>query len=115
MDAVLFGTVRSPSSGGIYAIPFTAPTITGSHQINAKVYDSAGNIGTWLIDPTITPRINAGASAWHADLFTEVKARSGTIVSAFSMELVEGMIAPGYIRRINAMKFKDTSTFPTGF
>ena len=43
LDAVLFGSSSSPASGNTFSMPFTAPTVTGSHQINAKVYDSAGN------------------------------------------------------------------------
>lgn len=43
MDAVLFGSTSSAASGSIYTIPFTAPTVTGLHQIQAKVFDSAGN------------------------------------------------------------------------
>jgi hypothetical protein len=46
LDAVLIGSSSTAASSSTYTFPFTAPTVTGLHQINAKVYDSAGNVGS---------------------------------------------------------------------
>ncbi len=46
LDAVLIASSSTAASSNTYTFPFTAPSVSGSHQINAKVYDSAGNVGS---------------------------------------------------------------------
>ncbi len=90
MDAVLTITSRSPVGG---AYDFTLDVLTslvgGSTGTMTLAGSLAGGVkGTWMIDPVQDPPMNNGLRQWHADFYAEVAARGRTVVSSFSMELV---------------------------
>jgi hypothetical protein len=47
-----------------------------------------GVAGTWQVDPTQDPPLNAGARAWHTDFYAQCAAAGLEVTSACSMELV---------------------------
>ena len=49
---------------------------------------SGGAMGQWRVDPAASQLLNAGARAWHADLYREAARRGRTVTTAISMELV---------------------------
>jgi hypothetical protein len=88
LDGALLGTVSSPAAGAVYSLAFTAPTVTGPHQLVARAYDNAGNAtasGTTTIEVT-TPV----GSAPTVGLSTPL---SGTFLPAGVATSVNGTVA----------------------
>ncbi|MDQ6705235.1 MAG: hypothetical protein M3Z85_04610, partial [Acidobacteriota bacterium] len=84
---VLTVSVRSPA----YSFVVTAikTSTNGTFAISpASGSLKNGNLGTWVVDPSQSPALNRGAREWHADLYSECRARGREIVTAESMELV---------------------------
>jgi hypothetical protein len=50
---------------------------------------AGGQMGRWEVDPGAAHVLNAGARAWHADLYSLCAAEGRAVTTAFSMELVE--------------------------
>ena len=108
--AVLTITNRSPGAAYSFGL-----TVSNGGSVAGTVVVTSGSltggvVGTWVIDPTQSPALNAGAAAWHADLFVEVHAAGGTIVSSLSMELVD---TPDTIGDVWAARFPDGSVVET--
>jgi phage tail sheath gpL-like len=57
-----------------------AATLYGTLQIGA--------LGTWQVDPSQDPPLNAGARAWHTDFYTSCAAAGLEVTTSCSMELV---------------------------
>lgn len=73
--AFTFNAWAEPVSGSAGTVSFTGALDNGVP-------------GIWQVDPTQTPALNRGAQDWHRDLYTECAARSRSITTACSMELV---------------------------
>jgi hypothetical protein len=91
---VLTITARSPAyntftvTSSVTAATNVMPASTGTASIPAGGSLGAGNMGTWMVDPTQSPAMNRGARDWHSDLYFECKSRSREIVTSGSMELI---------------------------
>lgn len=81
---VLTITARSP----LYNFTFAVSKTSSAGTIAFTGALSGGAAGTWSVDDGQTPALNYPAARWHADLYAEVQARAGKIISSFSMELV---------------------------
>lgn len=83
-------TNRSPSTA--YSYDFTVSQVIGAESTgHVEVISGSltgGIPGSWVLDESQTPALNAGARAWHADLYAGCHARGREIVTAVSMELV---------------------------
>lgn len=95
----VFSGVWAEAAGNVLTIHSRATTSAFNFTLSVTVEGSgsatvsgslSGSVeGTWIIDDTIDPPINSGASAWHADYFAEWAARSLEVTTALSMELVD--------------------------
>jgi hypothetical protein len=63
-----------------------AGTPAGTIAVTGDLH--AGTEGTWSIDTSQTPVLNRAASDWHADLWSEVRAKGWTATCSFSQELL---------------------------
>jgi hypothetical protein len=63
-----------------------APGSSGALSVIGSL--TGGSPGVWVVDPDQSPALNAGARAWHADMFAQCAARGRNITVAASMELV---------------------------
>ncbi len=80
-------TIVSRSPAAAYNFSFSASTTSATGSLTVTGSLTGGVLPSWVIDTTQAPALNYGARRWHADLFSEVKARGLAIVSSFSMEL----------------------------
>ncbi len=63
-DGALLGTVSTPGSGSIYSLAFTAPSVTGTHQLSAIAYDNSGNTTATPVTPIeITAPVGSAPTA----------------------------------------------------
>jgi hypothetical protein len=85
-------TARSPAAAYAYTFSVSTSNAGGTGPAAGTcTYTgglTGGNLGTWIIDPSQTPALNAAAAAWHADLFALCAASGQAITAALSMELV---------------------------
>ena len=85
-------TARSPAAAYSYSFSVSTSNAGGTGPANGTCTFTGtltgGELGTWIIDPTQTPALNAAAAAWHADLFAQVASRGQYITAALSLELV---------------------------
>jgi len=89
LDSTLFATVTAPSSANTYSTLFTAPALSGTHQLSAQVYDSSGNVsGSNVISIQVNnqvataPTVSLSTPASGAFLPTGIAATiSGTATS----------------------------------
>lgn len=105
-------TVATYTDATHLVLTATVPAGVGTAWSGIAIAD----VGVWLIDPTQTPEVNVAARNWHADLYAEVAARGLTIVTSFSMELVNPPDDPAG-GHVWAARFVDHSpvTTATGF
>lgn len=94
VGAVLTITSRS-AVGGEYNFTLTTSVESALGTATAMGSLAGGVPGNWDIDPSQSPPLNYALRQWHADFFALVKARSRTVVSSFSMELVNPPDDPG--------------------
>lgn len=80
----LFARSASPA----YQFSITASVENGTASVTGGGALSGGAIGQWVIDPDAPNGLNAGARAWHADLYAQAALRNRSVTSAVSMELV---------------------------
>lgn len=77
-------TVRVPS----YTLATSEDvTASGDLEVNAVGELSGGVEGEWIVNPAITPRITAAASAWHTEFATALDARDIAVMYTYSAEL----------------------------
>jgi hypothetical protein len=87
--AVLTITNRSAAPAYSYKlVPSTdlQPGSTGTVSMSGSL--ASGTAGTWQVDPTQTPPLNAGARAWHTDFYAQCAAAGLEVTTSSSMELV---------------------------
>ena len=83
-------TIHGRSALAAYRAEVTGEPLTGGCSLTiANSYLTPVVLGTWVIDPTITPVLNLACREWHADYFAEIYARGWGAVAAFSMEFVD--------------------------
>jgi hypothetical protein len=80
----IFARSASPA----YEFAVSAWTENGAATVSGGGMLAGGSMGTWVIDPAAANGLNAGARAWHADLYREAALRSRQVTTAISMELV---------------------------
>lgn len=85
-------TITNRAATSIYSFTFDswyeAPAGAAHTPITYTGSLMGGTPGTWVIDETLTPVLNAAARAYLADLCAECAARGREITFAFSMELL---------------------------
>ena len=87
--ALLTVTVRVPS----YTLATSEDvTASGDFAVTAEGALSGGVEGEWIVNPAITPRITAAASAWHQEFAAALAARDIAVTFTYSAELTG---APG--------------------
>jgi hypothetical protein len=59
---------------------------TGAATVSGSLQDAT--IGTWQVDPSQDPPLNAGARAWHTDFYASCAAAGLEVTTSSSMELV---------------------------
>ncbi len=84
--AVLTITLRSASYS--FALAVSSETSTASGTITQSGSLAGGVLPTWAVDPTQSPTLNTGVTAWHTDMYQLCQARGTPITTAISMELV---------------------------
>ena len=84
--AVLTITLRSASYS--FALAVSPETSTAAGTIAASEALAGGVLPTWMVDPSQSPTLNTGVTAWHTDMYQLCQARGTPIVTAISMELV---------------------------
>jgi hypothetical protein len=83
-------TVAVRSSASAYQIStFSAYRNSTANPIAVTGSLTGSAAGTWLVDPTQSPALNYGAEKWHADLYATAAALGTSVVSAFSLEIVQ--------------------------
>jgi hypothetical protein len=102
VGAVLTITARSPYFA--YQNPYlfvylntTSNPISFTGSLNNGIDPSLATppqLGWWYVDTSQSPALNHGAATWHADLFALAVSMGTSIVSAFSLEIVQ---PPDYI------------------
>jgi hypothetical protein len=80
--------IYARSASSAYQFPVSASVENGAATITGGGTLSGGVMGVWVIDPSAANGLNAGARAWHADLYAQAALRSRQVTSAISMELV---------------------------
>jgi len=83
--------LRSRSSSPAYEFDVKASVsqAAGSTgRVGAGGRLGGGSMGTWEVDPEATAALNAGARAWHMDLYRVCALKGRRVTTAFSMELV---------------------------
>lgn len=80
--------IYSRSAAASYQFPVSAFVENGPASITGGGSLSGGSMGRWDVDPAAANTLNAGARAWHADLYEQAALRSRAVTSAISMELV---------------------------
>lgn len=84
--AALTVTSRSPTAA--YNFTFAATKTSAGGTLTVKGNLQGGVKGTWVIDAAADPPLNYALQKWHADFYREVAARSLTVTTACSLELV---------------------------
>ena len=84
-------TITNRSAAAAYSYILTPSTVlkagsTGTVSVSGSL--QSGVAGTWQVDPTQNPPLNAGARAWHSDFYAQCAAAGLEVTSASSMELV---------------------------
>jgi hypothetical protein len=70
------------------AYTYTVSASSNAGTILAATTLGNGTAGVWQVDPDATLVLNAGARAWHTDLYQGAAAAGRAVTTAFSMELV---------------------------
>ncbi len=84
-------TITSRSASAAYSFTLSAQVEAVSGSTGTAVVSGSlmgGSPGVWEVDAAAAPALNAGARAWHSDLFRECAATNREIVVAASLELV---------------------------
>ncbi|MBI4890156.1 MAG: hypothetical protein HY821_05985, partial [Acidobacteria bacterium] len=82
-------TARSAAAAYGYQVKATVEQAAGSTGTAAgEGWLGGGSMGEWQVDVAAGRCLNAGARAWHADLFQLCAARGRAATAAMSMELV---------------------------
>lgn len=113
-----FSGIWAQASGSVLTITARSPAFAYQNPyLNVFYYDGSANhtisytgsldngidpsvsnpvqLGTWFVDDSnLTTPLNHGAATWHSDLFASAVALGLSIVSAFSLEIVQ---PPDYI------------------
>lgn len=84
--AVLTITLRSASYSFAFAVDPMTSTQAGAITQSGSL--AGGVLPTWMVDPSQTPTLNTGVTAWHTDMYQLCQARGTPITTAISMELV---------------------------
>jgi hypothetical protein len=84
--ASLIVTDRSAAYQFALAVSSATQTVAGTITLSGSL--AGGSLGYWAVDPTQSPTLNAGASAWHSDFYALCQARGTDVVTSISMELV---------------------------
>lgn len=69
--------------------PWLIPVPGSTATVSGGGWMGGGAMGRWEVDPGAAQALNAGARAWHADLYALCAAEGRSVTAAFSMELVE--------------------------
>ncbi len=79
-------TVRDPS----YSFT-TSEQVIGAQteSISASGSLTGGVVGTWQIDPSISPKLNVAARTWHQEFVAELASRGIGCMLSFSAELTD--------------------------
>lgn len=77
----------SPINGFTFAKSFT-PSGGSTGVVTLAGDIDAGNEGTWEIDSTVSPVLNAAATGWHRGFFVGLRQAALTATVAFSQELL---------------------------
>lgn len=80
--------LHARSAAPSYEFSVAARTENGAATVTGGGLLAGGSIGTWVIDPSAPNGLNAGARAWHADLYRQAAQRLRQVTTAISMELV---------------------------
>ncbi len=78
--------LHARSAAASYSYNVTA-TCDGA-TILAQTTLGNGSMGVWQVDPDAAAVLNAGARAWHTDLYQLCAAAGRSVTTSFSMELV---------------------------
>jgi hypothetical protein len=84
-------TINNRSAAPAYSYVLTPSTVLlagSTGTVSASGSLKTGVAGTWQVDPTQDPPLNAGARAWHTDFYAQCAAAGLEVTSACSMELV---------------------------
>jgi hypothetical protein len=65
------------------------PAAGSSGTVSGGGWIAGGAMGRWEVNPAAAHLLNAGARAWHSDLYALCAAEGRAVTTAFSMELVE--------------------------
>jgi len=90
-------TITNRSAAAAYSYVLTPSTVLqpgSTGTVSAQGSLESGVAGTWQVDPTQDPPLNAGARAWHADFYAQCAAAGLEVTTSSSMELVNP--PPGY-------------------
>jgi len=83
--------LRARSAAAAYQYQVEASVIRGGEStgtVTGSGVLGGGAMGTWEVDPEAPRILNAGARAWHLDLYQLCAASGRQVTTAFSMELV---------------------------
>ena len=84
--------LRARSAAPAYEFLVTAwmiPAAGSTGSVSGGGWIAGGAMGRWEVDAGADHALNAGARAWHADLYALCAAEGRAVTTAFSMELVE--------------------------
>ena len=106
-------TSRSPAPAYEFTFSASAELVGGSGGILQTSGSLQGGVlPSWEVDPAQDPPVNYAARQWHADLYAEVAKRGLTVVSSFSMELVNPPDDPAN-GHVWAARFRDGAPVET--
>ena len=86
-------TARAATAAYAYTLTASAlnslggPSAAGTATVAGSL--EGGVVGTWVIDDSQDPALNYALRCWLADFYSEVAARARTVVTSYSMELVD--------------------------
>ncbi len=80
--------IYSRSASPAYQFPVSASVENGAATVTGGGILTGGSMGAWVIDTAAPHGLNAGARAWHADLYAQAALRGRAVTTAISMELV---------------------------